>query len=255
MTKDDVKKLLESILWGHTSIDDAVQKISDMPVIDAGIAHFDGHRPLRNGFSEVIYGEGKSYEQIKTILSVLIPRGLNILGTRVNEAKGARLVEDFKKVNFDPLSSTFRIIQKPIDKLEGSIAICCAGTSDIPIAEEAFRTIEFFGALPKKYYDVGVAGLHRLLNEATEVKKSDVIIVIAGMEGALPSVVGGMFFQPIIAVPTSVGYGASFKGITALMSMLSSCAEGISVVNIDNGFGAACSALRILNCYTKKNNI
>lgn len=252
MNKKDVIKLLEDIAAGRLSADEGVDRLSHMPYLDVGCANMDMHRPLRNGFSEVVYGEGKSLEQIREIIKALSAKNFNLFGTRIDEEKGMRLKDEFDKLSYDRTSRTFQLIERPIEPLKGNITICCAGTADVPVAEEAFMTACFFGVRPKKCYDVGVAGLHRLISKKEELKGADVLIVIAGMEGALPSVVGGMFAQPIIAVPTSIGYGVNFKGITALMSMLGGCAEGVAVVNIDNGFGAACCALRILNGYAKK---
>jgi hypothetical protein len=253
MNKQDVKKILEDIAAKRLEVKDGMNKLADLPYLDIGCANLDMHRPLRNGFSEVVYGQGKSFDQICEIVNVIDSKGFNLFGTRVDREKGEKLNSEYKKLNYDEVSKTFQLIQKPIQPLEGEIAICCAGTADVPVAEEAFKTSIFFGAQVKRYYDVGVAGLHRLIDKANELKEADVIIVVAGMEGALPSVVGGIFAQPIIAVPTSIGYGVNLSGITTLLAMLSSCAEGIVAVNIDNGFGAACSAIRILNS-TSNNN-
>lgn len=247
MNKDEIRKLLTKTANGDLTVEDALNKLSYMPSIDAGCANFDTQRPLRNGFSEVIYGENKTFEQIKKIITAVYPKKLNIFATRISREKGNKLRSEFDKLDYDETSKTFQIIQKDMRPLNGEIAICCAGTADIPVAEEAFKTALFFGTEPKRYYDVGVAGLHRLIAKCDELKSADVIIVAAGMEGALPSVVGGLFHQPIIAVPTSVGYGVNLKGVTTLLAMLNSCAEGIAIVNIDNGFGAACCAIRILN--------
>lgn len=220
---------------------------------DIGFANLDIERPLRNGLQEVIYGEGKTYEQVKGIVEALLARGQNIFATRIEKEMGERLSKEFARLTYDCVSRTFSIIQKDVMPVNGSVAILAAGTSDIPVAEEACTTVAFFGAKPVRYYDVGVAGLHRLINRVPEIKRSDILIVIAGMEGALPSVVGGIFSQPVIAVPTSIGYGVCENGRTALMAMLTSCAEGIVVTNIDNGFGAACAAIRILNRYANMN--
>lgn len=252
MRQIDIKKILEDIAGGKLPVEEGLEKLSHLPSFDAGCAEIDSHRPLRNGFSEVIYGEHKSVDQLREILSAVTSRNLNVLATRVNPEKAAVLGKGFENLKYDETSRTFSVITNKMISLEGNMAICCAGTADISVAEEAYQTAIFFGVEPRRYYDIGVAGLHRLVGKSEELKKSDVIIVIAGMEGALPSVVGGMFSQPIIAVPTSVGYGTNFSGITALMSMLNSCAEGVVVTNIDNGFGAACSAIRILQTYAKK---
>ena len=252
MDKRDLKKLLTDLKMGEISVDEAITSLSHMPLINIGCASLDSHRFLRNGFNEVIYGEGKSVEQIKNIVAVLGSKKMNIFGTRTDRSKAALLKDEFQGLSYNETSRTFKLISKAPEPIPGIISICCAGTADIPVAEEAFETASFFGLEAERHYDVGVAGLHRLIERVEDLKKSDVLIVIAGMEGALPSVVGGIFHQPIIAVPTSIGYGTNFSGITPLLSMLNSCAEGITVVNIDNGFGATCAAIRILNTYTNK---
>lgn len=251
----DIKVMLEALSKGEIDVEEGLQRIRESSLLlDAGCAKIDMHRPIRNGFSEVVYGEGKTTEQIETIVQALSEKGHNVLGTRVDAEKGKHLIKTFDSLTYDSTSRTFKVIHQDIPPRKGSIAICSGGTADIPVAEEAFQTLSFFGVEAKRYYDVGVAGLHRLMNHHADLKESDIIIVIAGMEGALPSVVGGLFAQPIIAVPTSVGYGTNLKGVTTLFSILTSCSEGIVAVNIDNGFGAACSAIRILNSYTNKLN-
>jgi len=222
-------------------------------IIKSKYANLDASRPLRNGFCEVIYGENKTYEQMKDIIKALIDAGKNIFATRVSEEIASKLVKNFEKLLYHKISRTLKLVQKEIELKKGSVAICTGGTADIQVAEEAYQTLEMFGIESERFYDVGVAGLHRILSKIDAIKDKNVIIVIAGMEGALPSVVGGLFKQPIIAVPTSIGYGANLDGLTTLHAMLTSCAEGISVVNIDNGFGAACSAIRILNLSSDKN--
>jgi len=210
------------------------------------IAKYDEHRPLRNGFSEVIFCEGKRSEHLLRIVEDIDGRGHNVFATRADDKILLAVREKFPRVSVDEVSRTFKLINRPIEPLKAKMAILCAGTADVPVAEEARHTLEFFGIEPARYYDVGVAGLHRLLGCIDRLRDIDCAIVIAGMEGALPTVVGGLTPSPIIAVPTSIGYGASFGGIAALLGMLNSCSEGITVVNIDNGFGAACAALRIL---------
>ncbi len=255
MEIDNLKGLLEAISKGELDVEEGVDRIRESSFqLDAGCAKIDIHRPIRNGFSEVIYGAEKTVEQIEAIVQALSEKGHNILGTRVDPKKGDHLSKVFDRLTYDATSRTFKLIHRDILPREGSVAICSGGTADIPVAEETYQTLSFFGVEAKRYYDVGVAGLHRLMNHQNDLKKSDIIIVIAGMEGALPSVVGGLFSQPIIAVPTSVGYGTNLKGLTTLFSILTSCSEGIVAVNIDNGFGAACSAIRILNSYTNKLN-
>lgn len=214
--------------------------------IDMDVAKYDATRDSRNGFSEVILCEGKKLDHLLKIIDGLMAKEINIFGTRVNEEVGNIVCSKFSKAKYDETSRTFSIINKSIKSVDAKLGIICAGTSDISVAEEAVQTALFHGIEAVKFYDVGVAGIHRLLSHVEELKKLDVAIVVAGMEGALPSVVGGLVSCPIIAVPTSVGYGTNFKGVTALFAMLNSCSEGITVVNIDNGFGAACAALRIL---------
>lgn len=247
MDVEAIKKLLEEVASGDKSTDEAFSELRDIPFADfLGVAKHDGHRAFRNGFQETMLCEGKRLEHIVGIVEGLIKGNKNILGTRVDEAVGQAISQRFPKADVDPVSRTFRIIQRPIEPISGKLAVLCAGTADIPVAEEARRTAEFYGVEAHRHYDVGVAGIHRLLDCLDDVRGADVAIVVAGMEGALPSVFGGLLSIPIVAVPTSVGYGASFKGIAALLGMLSSCSEGITVVNIDNGFGAACAALRVL---------
>ena len=242
-----IKSLLEEVASGHKSAEEAFQELRDIPFADfLGVAKLDGHRVFRNGFQETLLCEGKCLDHIIGIVERLVEQKKNVLGTRMDEAVGQALRERFPTADVDPVSRTFRIIQQPVEPISGRLAILCAGTADIPVAEEGRRTAEFFGAEASRHYDVGVAGIHRLLGSLEDLRSADVAIVIAGMEGALPSVFGGLLPIPIVAVPTSVGYGVSFKGIAALLGMLSSCSEGITVVNIDNGFGAACAALRIL---------
>lgn len=210
--------------------------------------NLDEHRHLRNGFSEVIYCQGKTVQHVVAIAGKMIELGKNVLGTRAGAELGEKICAEYKEANYDSLSRTFEIIRHDITPLKGNIALLAAGTADIQVAEEARRTLKFFGIEAKIFYDVGVAGIHRILKHAEELQDFSAIIAVAGMEGALPSVVGGLVSKPIIAVPTSVGYGANFNGITPLLAMLNSCSEGITVVNIDNGFGAACAALRIIRC-------
>jgi NCAIR mutase (PurE)-related protein len=247
MHAEAIKRLLEEVASGRRSAEEAFERLRDIPFTDfLGVAKHDSHRAFRNGFQETLLCEGKRLEHIVGIVEKLVEQKKNVLGTRMDEARAQALLERFPTADVDPVSRTFRIIQQPIEPISGRLAILCAGTADIPVAEEARRTAEFFGAEARRHYDVGVAGIHRLLDSLEDLRSADVAIVVAGMEGALPSVFGGLLSVPIVAVPTSVGYGASFEGIAALLGMLSSCSEGITVVNIDNGFGAACAALRIL---------
>jgi pyridinium-3,5-biscarboxylic acid mononucleotide synthase len=253
MNSDDIKKLLESVAQGSINSSDAFEELREGPFTQLDdIAKLDGHRGFRNGFSETILCEGKKLDHVITIFKDLANRGKNILGTRADETVGNALVAALPEANYDPVSRTIISLKKPIQPVRGKLSLICAGTADLSVVEEARRSAEFFGVEAKKFYDVGVAGIHRLFESMSEIRDSDVVIVVAGMEGALPSVVGGLVHTPIIAVPTSVGYGASAGGIAALLGMLSSCSEGISVVNIDNGFGAACAALRILRAINQE---
>ena len=205
----------------------------------------DDHRKERNGFHEVVLASHKNVSQLRGILKEMMANQKNILVTRLDEAKAKELLKEFQGVTYDSLSRTLTyIFQTPVPQ-KWKLAILAAGTADAFVAEEAYRTAQFYGIEASRFYDVGVAGLHRLLNSIENIKKNDVVICVAGMEGALPSVVGGLIEQPIIAVPTSVGYGVHLQGLSTLAAMLNSCSEGITVVNIDNGFGAACAAMRI----------
>ena len=246
MNTTDIKKILDDIAKGSMTPDEGMETLRDLPFSDLTIAKLDLHRPMRNGFSEVIFCEGKHLDHLTRIIDDIDGRGHNVFGTRASKDILNTIKERFPKIQTDEVSRTFRLINHPMEQLNANVAILCAGTADVPVAEEARQTIQFFGVEPRRYYDVGVAGLQRLLKTASELKDIDCAIVVAGMEGALPTVVGGLTKAPVIAVPTSIGYGASFGGVAALLGMLNSCSEGITVVNIDNGFGAACAALRIV---------
>lgn len=246
MNPEDLKKLLTDIQKNKISPDDAIVKLQNLPFENIGFAKIDHHRELRSGLPEVIYSQGKSVPQIKKIIQRLQKAKSNILATRLTEDSYKKLKSSLpKNAKFNKQGQTLAIKNKKVAKSKGLITIITAGTSDIPVAEEAAATADLLGSRVETIYDVGVAGLHRLLDRMEQIKKARVLIVVAGMEGALASVVGGLVSQPIIAVPTSVGYGASFGGVSALLTMLNSCATGIAVVNIDNGFGAACMAHRI----------
>ena len=238
MDTDSLKHLLENVKSGIVGIDDAVIELKKLPFEDLGFAKIDHHRNIRNGYPEVIYCQGKTVEQIKAIVLKLMARNNNIMASRA----GIEVYEGIKQVTDDAVYyETARMVvvkKRDIPKSEKIIAVVTAGTSDIPVAEEAAVTAETMGNRVDRLYDVGVAGIHRLLANTDVLMKANVLIVVAGMEGALASVVGGMVDKPVIAVPTSVGYGANFGGLSALLTMLNSCASGIGVVNIDNGFGA-----------------
>jgi NCAIR mutase (PurE)-related protein len=237
----DIRKVLEEVRKGDLSVEDAANKLKTLPFDDLGYALVDHHRQLRNGCPEVIYCAGKTVAQVKGIVKNLIEvGGSNILATRATEEMAQAVMEIYPEAGWNPSARTIVIKRQAVEKTgNGKILVITAGTSDIPVADEAVVTAEFLGNEVERLCDVGVAGIHRLLAKLNVITSATVIIVIAGMEGALPSVIGGLTDKPVIAVPTSVGYGASFGGITALLSMLNSCANGVSVVNIDNGFGAA----------------
>jgi NCAIR mutase (PurE)-related protein len=243
VNRDAIAALLESVARGQTSVEQATASLRDLPFKDLGYAHVDHHRALRIGIPEVVLGAGKTFDQILGIVEELARGGQNALVTRVDEVIGKRLEAKLPAVRYDVTSRTAQLVSQPIKKRGvGPIAIVTAGTSDIPVAEEAAVTAALFGNEVLRVFDVGVAGLHRLLARRDTLAAASVVIVVAGMEGALASVVGGLVDKPVIAVPTSIGYGASFGGVAALLSMLNSCASNVTVVNIDNGFGAAYAA-------------
>jgi NCAIR mutase (PurE)-related protein len=235
---DAIRKLFEEVRKGKISPDDAVERMRHLPFEDLGFAKIDHHRALRAGMPEVILGEGKTPGQVAEIFSRLAKRGGNILATRVNEKQVAAVKKKVRKAEHRELARAIVLERDRTNYGKGMIAVVSAGTSDIPVAEEAVVTAELMGNEVQHFYDVGVAGIHRLLANREALTKARVVIVCAGMEGALPSVVGGLVGVPVIAVPTSIGYGSSFKGLAALLGMLNSCASNVSVVNIDNGFGA-----------------
>lgn len=238
MKEQELRQLLENIKSGTTPVDEAVEKLKLLNLDNLGFATIDHSRELRTGYPEVIYGEGKTADQIIKISSSLLNRKSNVLITRINPEKAAALCREIPEASYQENAKVIRIIKHEAKKAENPIALIAAGTSDLPVAEEAALTAEFFGSPVERFYDVGVAGIHRLLDKLPAIRKARAIIVCAGMEGALASVVGGLVDKPVIAVPTSVGYGANFQGLSALLAMLNSCANGVAVVNIDNGFGA-----------------
>ena len=220
-------------------IDSALEILKDLPYEDLGYAHIDHHRSIRNGYPEVIYCKGKSDEHILGIIDRMNKKNTNILGTRCRKETFEKIIKIYPNAEYEELSQILKIKNEEIkEQGKGKILIVTGGTSDIPVADEAYFTAEFFGNKVERLYDVGVAGIHRLLSNRNIIEEARVIVAVAGMEGALPSVVGGLVDVPVIAVPTSVGYGANFDGLAPLLAMLNSCASGISVVNIDNGFGA-----------------
>lgn len=243
MFEHRIKELLEKLQGGEISLDAALGRLKDLPFEDIGCASVDHHRELRQGFPEVILGEGKTALQIEQIVAAMLKKKSNILVTRVDGSKGLALGRRFPESVYHEEARCLTIEQKPPQEGgRGLILVVSAGTSDIPVAAEAVVTARIMGNRVEHIYDVGVAGIHRLLARREKLLQAEVLIVVAGMEGALPSVVGGLVDKPVIAVPTSVGYGASFGGIAALLGMLNSCASGVTVVNIDNGFGAGYAA-------------
>jgi NCAIR mutase (PurE)-related protein len=243
--ENKLKALLADVQSGKVNIEEGLDQLRDLPFADLGHTKFDMHRSLRNGFPEVIYGEGKTSEQVGEIFCAMEGRSTNLLATRVSPEMAEHVQSVCPDVQYNALGRTLTLTQGDLEFKKRKIAIVTAGTSDLPVAEEARVTCEIMGSRAKVISDVGVAGIHRLLDRLSELREASVIIVVAGMEGALASVIGGLVSQPIIAVPTSVGYGAAFSGVAALLGMLTSCASGVSVVNIDNGFGAACAACKI----------
>ena len=235
----DLRKLLQDVKDGSTNIDDALSSLKNLPYEDIGYANIDHHREIRIGYPEVIYCEGKSDEHILGIIERMMEKGSNILGTRCRRETFEKIKRVYSNSEYEEISKILKIRNNEIhNNGKGKIVVVSGGTSDIPVADEAYYTAKFLGNDVERVYDVGVAGIHRLLNKNHILQSARVVISVAGMEGALPSVVGGLVDVPVIAVPTSVGYGANFGGLSALLTMLNSCASGISVVNIDNGFGA-----------------
>ncbi|MDO6450977.1 nickel pincer cofactor biosynthesis protein LarB [Oceanobacillus profundus] len=238
-------EILKQLQDGKISIEQAKGQLA--PYENLGFAKVDHHRPKRQGFPEVIYGEGKTVEQIQAIIHAIKTKGNNVLVTRVAKEKASAILEEHPELHYDETAALiyWKREVSPANRDQGYIAVVCAGTSDLKVAEEAAITAEVMGSNVRRIYDVGVAGLHRLLDNLEAIQRATVTIVVAGMEGALPSVVGGLVANPLIAVPTSVGYGTNFQGLSALLSMLNSCSSGVSVVNIDNGFGGAYNAVLI----------
>ena len=247
MTPERLRELLLEVAQGRTSVEDAESRLHWAPIEDLGIAQLDNHRALRHGFPEVIFGQGKTTEQVLRIATRLAEKGDGLLATRLGEETATALCAAIPEAQWNPIARTVHLppATTRARAVRGTVLIVAAGTSDLPVAEEAAVTAAALGSPVERLHDVGVAGIHRILNASPVLSRAAVVIVVAGMEGALPSVVGGLVSVPVIAVPTSVGYGASFGGIAALLGMLNSCASGVTVVNIDNGFGAAFAAARI----------
>ena len=237
--------MLEKFRDGSVSRDKVLRAFQAAPVADLGFAQVDTHRGLRRGFPEVIFGSGKTPDQVLKIATKLLDLDERVLVTRVTDEHARVLRRKFRDTVYHESARCLTIDRKPLSKRPGSIAVVCAGTSDLPVAEEARVTADIMGNRTERISDVGVAGVHRLFGRLDSIQSANVVIVVAGMEGALPSVVAGLVSRPVIAVPTSVGYGANFGGLAALLGMLNSCASGMTVVNIDNGFGAGYAASQI----------
>jgi NCAIR mutase (PurE)-related protein len=245
MNSGALLELLAAVERGAVTVEDARKQLVELPFENLGFARIDHHRPLRHGLPEVIYAAGKTAEQTAEIFARLAASGVDVLATRVDSESAAAVMERVPEARHNATARTVSLRQSTAASAQGHIAIVCAGTSDLPVAEEAAVTAEIFGVTVTRLFDVGVAGVHRLLAVRDQLAHAQAVIVCAGMEGALPSVVGGLVGVPVIAVPTSVGYGASFGGAAALLGMLNSCSPNVTVVNIDNGFGAAYTATLI----------
>lgn len=243
MVLEELQALLQAVAAGTATPEQGLERLRHLPFEDLGFAQVDHHRALRQGQPEVIFGQGKTVEQIGRIMESMVARGSNVLVTRLEEVRAVELLAVFPRSFYHAEARCLTLETTPKQEQgRGLILIVAAGTSDLPVASEALVTARFMGNQAELLCDVGVAGIHRLLSRMELLRSATVLIVVAGMEGALPSVVGGLVDRPVIAVPTSVGYGASFGGIAALLGMLNTCASGVTVVNIDNGFGAACAA-------------
>ena len=240
----DVGQILEKVKCGKLSVEMAKQALENMRYEELGYAKLDTDRKKRTGFAEVVFCSGKANEQLLEIYKRIYESEGEVLGTRATQVQYEWLKKEFPEIRYDPESKILKI-EKAEKNKKGMIAVCTAGTADIPVAEEAAQTAEFFGARAERIYDVGVSGLHRLLSRLETIQEANCIVAVAGMEGALASVIGGLVSRPVIAVPTSVGYGANFGGVSALLTMLNSCANGVAVVNIDNGYGAGYMAAEI----------
>ena len=243
-----LRALLHALQVGEVDVNHVLVELTDLPFADLGYATVDHHRVLRQGVPEVIFGQGKTAEQVVGIARELLRKGQNVLATRIDAAQANTILQEIETARYMPAARVVTVEPNPITtRPVGAVVLVCAGTADLPVAEECAESLRMFGIPFERMYDVGIAGLHRLLAKRAAFDRAAVAIVVAGMEGALPSVVGGLVSIPVIAVPTSVGYGAGAGGFAALLGMLTSCAAGVTVCNIDNGFGAAFAALRILN--------
>ncbi len=245
MNKASLKELLEKLSQHQVSVEEAMEALKALPYQDLGFAKLDSHRAMRDNFPEVIYCPGKTNGEIVVLVEKICALDQNVLATRAEPEVFYEVHKRIPQASYDEQGKIIRVLNTPAPS-QGAVAVLTAGTADIPVAEEAACCLEIMGAAVNRIYDVGVAGIHRLLDRITEIQAAQVLIVVAGMDGALPSVVGGLTSRPVIGVPTSVGYGASFGGLSALLTMLNSCASGVGVVNIDNGYGAAALAYAII---------
>ncbi|HEY2408091.1 MAG TPA: nickel pincer cofactor biosynthesis protein LarB [Polyangiaceae bacterium] len=247
-----LRELLEAVKGGSLDLEQALERLRTLPFSDLGYARVDHHRALRHGIAEVVLAEGKSDEHLLGIVERLVAAGDNVLVTRLRPTSAQFVKNAVPAFEYAAIARTGSLVQRAVaERVNEPVAVITAGTSDIPVAEEALETLRMFGLPAQRFFDVGVAGIHRLVGSLDEIARAPAAIVVAGMEGALPSVVGGLIGAPIVAVPTSVGYGTALGGFTALLGMLTSCASGITVVNIDNGFGAAMAVGRMLSAQRK----
>ncbi len=251
MQKDQIKETLQKYKDGSISENEILDYLENLPFEDISFAMIDHHRGMRWGFPEVIFCQGKTPEQVSIIAKKIIEKGSNLLATRASEETYNIVKKELPDVEYNELGKTIKLVKKETEKLPGKVLIVTAGTADMPVGTEALVTGEILGMNISMICDVGVAGIHRVINHKDELESSEIVIVIAGMEGALASVIAGLISSPVIAVPTSVGYGASFNGLAPLLGMLNSCVPGVAVMNIDNGFGAAFLAFKILNTMNK----
>ena len=240
----EAREILEQVKTGEISVSEAESYFRRQPLEELGYAKLDTHRKLRSGFAEVVFCSGKADEHLLRIYERIYEAEGEVLGTRASKEQAALIQDKFSEAEYDTLSRILKIEKKDKKRI-GQIAVCTAGTADIPVAEEAAQTAEFFGNRIERIYDVGVSGIHRLLSRVETIQSANCVVAVAGMEGALASVIGGLVDKPVIAVPTSIGYGASMNGLSALLTMINSCANGIAVVNIDNGYGAGYMAAQI----------
>ena len=240
----ELREMLERVKSGEVSVEEAIKYFGKKPFEDMGYAKLDTQREIRSGYPEVVYCSGKADEHLLKIFETLYRENGEVLGTRASTEQYELVRQSIPEINYDKISRILKI-EKPGKQQNGLIAVCTAGTADIPVAEEAARTAEYFGNRVERIYDVGVSGIHRLLSNVDNIRAANCVVAVAGMEGALASVIGGLVERPVIAVPTSVGYGANMGGLSALLTMINSCANGIAVVNIDNGYGAGYIASQI----------